>query len=70
MNVKCSINAIETTMQRIKKNLMLKKTKVKVTNDFIINKETLNAKALKKDENNVQSMLYCRVMNEFFKNNY
>ena len=30
----------------------------------------MNAKTFKKSENNVQSILYRRVMNEFFENNY
>ena len=54
MNAKRLINAIETAMQRIQRNLMSKKKmKVKVTNDFIASKETMNAKTFKKDENNV-----------------
>ena len=44
--------------------------KVKITNDFIADEKTLNAKTFKKDENNVQSILHRRVINEFFKNNY
>ena len=40
-------------MQRIKKNLMLKKTKIKITNDFIINKKMLNAKTFEESEDNV-----------------
>ena len=47
-----------------------KKIKVKITNDFIVSKETMNAKAFEKNEDNVQSILYCRVVNELFKNNY
>ena len=43
--------------------------KIKVTNDFIISKKTMNAKTFKENENNVQSILYYRVMNEFFENN-
>ena len=70
MNAKRSINAVEITMQHIRKNLMLKKTKIKIMNDFIANKKTMNAKTFKKDENNVQSILYCRVISEFFKNDY
>ena len=71
MNAKRSINAIETAMQHIKRNLMSKKkTKVKVTNNFIANKKTKNAKTLKKDEGNVQSILHRRVMNELFENNH
>ena len=49
---------------------MSKKMKVKITNDFIASKETMNAKIFKKDENNVQSILYRRVVNELFENNY
>ena len=71
INVKCLINAIETAMQRIRKNLLFKKkTKIKVTNDFIANKEIMNAKAFEKNGNNVQSILYYCVMNELFKNNH
>ena len=44
--------------------------KIKVTNNFIANKETMNAKASEKSENNVQSTLYRRVMNELFENNH
>ena len=41
-------------MQRIQKKFNVeKRTKVKVTNDFIASKETVNAKTFKKDENNV-----------------
>ena len=54
----------------LKKFDVEKKAKVKVTNDFIANKETMNAKTFKENENNVQSILYRRVMNEFFENNY
>ena len=39
-------------------------------NDFIANKKTMNAKTFKKNKNNVQLILYCRVVNEFFENNY
>ena len=48
MNTKRSINVIDTTMKRIKRNLMSKKKKVKITNNFFINKKTLNAQTLKK----------------------
>ena len=44
--------------------------KIKITNDFIANKETMNMKIFEKDENNVQSILYRRAVNEFFENNY
>ena len=44
--------------------------KVKVTNDFIASKKTINAKTFKKSENNVQSILYRRVVNKFFENNH
>ena len=44
--------------------------KIKIINNFIVNKKTMNAKAFKKNENNVQSTLHCRVVNEFFENNY
>ena len=47
-----------------------KKTKIKFTNDFIINEKPLNTKVSEKDKNNVQLILYRRVMNEFFENNY
>ena len=30
----------------------------------------MNAKTFEKDEDNVQSILYRRVVNEFFENNY
>ena len=69
MNAKCLINIINTTMKRIKKNLISKK-KVKVTNNFFISKETLNAQIFKKSEDNTQSILYRSVINEFFENNY
>ena len=44
--------------------------KIKIMNDFIASKKTMNAKTFKKDENNVQSILYRRVVNEFFENNH
>ena len=44
--------------------------KIKVTNDFIVNKQTMNAKAFQKKENNIQLILYCRVVGEFIENNY
>ena len=47
-----------------------KEKKIKIKNDFFINKETLNAQIFKKDENNTQSTLYCNVINKFFKNNH
>ena len=54
MNAKRLINAIETTMQYIKKNLMLKKkAKIKIINDFIASKKTMNAKTFEKNKNNV-----------------
>ena len=43
MNIKYLINIIDTTMKQIKRNLMLKKKKIKITNDIFINKKTLNA---------------------------
>ena len=49
---------------------MLKKTKIKITNDFITRKKTLNAKASERDENYVQLTLYYRIINKLFKNNY
>ena len=51
INVKYSINVMKTTMQRIRKNLIFKKIKIKITNNFIANKKTLNAKAFKENEN-------------------
>ena len=39
-------------------------------NDSIASEETMNAKTFKKNENNVQSTLHRRVMNELFKNDY
>ena len=30
----------------------------------------MNAKTFKKDENNIQSILYRRAVNEFFEDNY
>ena len=39
-------------------------------NDLTANKETLNAKTFKKSEDNVQLILYHRVVNEFFENNH
>ena len=53
INAKRLINAVKTTMQRIKKILMLKKTKVKIINDFIVSKKIMNTKTLKKDKINV-----------------
>ena len=44
--------------------------KIKVTNNFTVSKETLNAKTFEKNEDNVQLILYRYIMNEFFKNNY
>ena len=44
--------------------------KIKIMNDFIANKETLNAKTFKENENNAQLTLYRRVVNEFFENNH
>ena len=44
--------------------------KVKITNDFIADKKTLNAKIFKEDDDNVQSILHYRVMNVFFENNH
>ena len=43
--------------------------KIKIINDFIASKETMNTKTFKENENNVQSILYRRVVNEFFENN-
>ena len=37
----------------LKKFNVEKKTKVKITNDFIASKKTINVKTFKKDENNV-----------------
>ena len=42
MNARRLINVINTTIKRIKRNLMSKKKKIKVTNDLFINKKTLN----------------------------
>ena len=39
-------------------------------NDFIASKKMMNAKAFEKNEDNVQSILYRRVVNEFFENNH
>ena len=64
------INAIEITMQRIKKYLILRKAKVKIMNDFIASKKTLNTKTFEKNESNVQSILHRRVVNKFFENDY
>ena len=44
--------------------------KIKVINDFIASKKTINAKTFKKDENNVQLILNRRAVNEFFENNH
>ena len=44
--------------------------KVKITNNLIANKETMNAKTFEKNEDSVQSILYRRVVNEFFENNH
>ena len=70
MNAKRLINVIKTTMQRIKKDLILKKAKVKIINNFIASKKTLNAKASEKDEDYAQLILHRCIMNEFFKNDY
>ena len=37
----------------LKKSHVKKKIKIKITNSFIINKKTMNAKAFKKNKNNV-----------------
>ena len=39
MNVKRSINAIETTIKRIRKNLRSKKKQIKTAYNFIVNKK-------------------------------
>ena len=44
--------------------------KIKIINDFIANKETMNAKTFKKNENSVQLTLYCRIVNKSFENNH
>ena len=44
--------------------------KVKVTNNFIASKETMNVKTFEKNENNVQSILYRCALNEFFENDH
>ena len=44
--------------------------KIKIMNDFIASKKTMNAKIFEEDENNVQLTLYCRVVNKFFENNH
>ena len=54
----------------LKKSDIEKRTKIKITNDFIVNKKMMNAKIFKKDENSVQLILYRRVVNELFKNNH
>ena len=54
----------------LKKFDVKKKMKVKIINDFIASKETMNAKTFKKNENNVQSTLYHRAVNKFFENNH
>ena len=70
-DVKHLINAIETAMQRIRKNLMSKKeSKIKIMNDFTVSKETLKTKAFKRNKDNVQSILHRSVVNELFKNDY
>ena len=71
INIKRSINVIDTTIKYIKKDLMLKKKrKSKLQMIFFINKETLNTQMFKKDENNTQLTLHRNVINEFFENNY
>ena len=70
MNARRLINVIDTTMKHIKRNLMSKKKKIKITNDFFIDKKTLNAQMFKKDENNTQLTLYRNVINEFFENDH
>ena len=47
-----------------------KENENQITNDFIASKETMNAKASEKNENNVQLVLYRRVVNELFENNH
>ena len=44
--------------------------KVKIKNNFIASKETLNTKTFKEKRNNIQSILHRCVVNEFFKNNH
>ena len=41
--------------------------KVKIINDFTISKETINAKAFEKNENNVQLILHRCIINKFFE---
>ena len=70
MNARRSINVINTTIKRIKRNLMSKKKEIKITNNFFINKEALNAQTLKKNENDIKLILHCNVINESFENNH
>ena len=44
--------------------------KIKITNDFIASKETINAKTFKKNKNNIQLILHRCAVNKFFKNNH
>ena len=64
------INAIETTIKRIQKDLMFKKKKIKITHNFIINKKMLNAQIIKKNERATQLTLHRNFMNEFIKSNH
>ena len=49
---------------------MLKRKKIKITHDFVVNEKTMNAIIIKKNENNAQLIVYCNIMNEFIENNY
>ena len=49
---------------------MSKKKKVKVTNDFFTDKETLNAQTLERDKDDTKLILHRSVMSEFFENNH
>ena len=44
---------MKATMQHIKRNVMSKKIKIKIINNFIASKKTLNVKTSEKDENYV-----------------
>ena len=53
-----------------KKSDIKKKKKIKTAHNFIINKKTLNAQTIERNERATQLILYCNFINKFIKNNY
>ena len=62
MNVRRSINAIETMIKHIRKDLMSKRKKVKIAHNFITNKKTLNTQTIKRNKRATQSTLHRNFM--------